>query len=161
MNIFYSSNNPCVAAQDACDKHCVKMILETAQLLCTAHRLLDGNEAADEHGMYRATHKNHPCAVWARDNAENYNWLFKYFVALLDEYKNRYKKVHKSSFLLSCLKCPPRSISQGVFSDPPQCMPEQYKQLDTTLAYRAYLRGEKAGFARWSHSQQPKWWSNT
>ena len=42
MNIFYLSSNPGECARQHCDKHVVKMIVEYAQLMSTAHRLLDG-----------------------------------------------------------------------------------------------------------------------
>jgi len=78
MNIFYLDPDPRVCAGMHCDKHCVKMILETAQLLCTAHRVLDGDESADSLGLYKAAFKNHPCAVWVRECADNY--LFSLFL---------------------------------------------------------------------------------
>ena len=53
MNIFYLNESPEIAAVEHNDKHCVKMILESAQMLCTAHRVLDGNERADELFMYK------------------------------------------------------------------------------------------------------------
>ena len=68
MNIFYLDRNPVVAAQMMCDKHVVKMILESAQILSTAHRVLDGDEHADNVGMYKMTHKNHPSTIWVRAN---------------------------------------------------------------------------------------------
>ena len=46
MNIFYLHPDPTIAAQMMCDKHVLKMVLETAQLLSTAHRELDGDEKA-------------------------------------------------------------------------------------------------------------------
>ena len=46
MNIFYLDRDPVIAAQMMCDKHVVKMILESAQMLSTAHRVLDGDEYA-------------------------------------------------------------------------------------------------------------------
>ena len=72
MNIFYIDKDPIKAAQMACDKHVVKMILETAQLLCTAHRVIDGvdlqmNSLLEETTMYRATHINHPSTKWVRE----------------------------------------------------------------------------------------------
>ena len=45
MNLFYTSVNPQTAAQYQCDKHVVKMILETAQMLSTAHRLTETPQA--------------------------------------------------------------------------------------------------------------------
>ena len=47
MNIFYVDRDPVKAAQMMCDKHIVKMILESAQMLCTAKRVLDGIEWTD------------------------------------------------------------------------------------------------------------------
>ena len=48
MNIFYLDRDPKIAAQMMCDKHVVKMILESAQILSTAHRVLDGDDYADK-----------------------------------------------------------------------------------------------------------------
>ena len=42
MNIFVLDEDPTIAAQMQCDKHVVKMIVESAQMLSTAHRMLDG-----------------------------------------------------------------------------------------------------------------------
>ena len=67
MNIFYLHKDPKTCAEMHCDKHVVKMVLEYAQLLSTAHRVLDGDEWADKAQLYKATHKNHPSAIWARE----------------------------------------------------------------------------------------------
>ena len=42
MNIFYLDKDPAVSASMHLDRHVVKMCTEYAQLLSTAHRLLDG-----------------------------------------------------------------------------------------------------------------------
>ena len=42
MNIFALAKSPEVSAQMACDKHVVKMILESAQMLCAVQRVQDG-----------------------------------------------------------------------------------------------------------------------
>ena len=47
MNIFYVDKDPKTAAKMMCDKHIIKMILESAQMLCTAKRVLDGTEYFD------------------------------------------------------------------------------------------------------------------
>ena len=65
MNIFVLDNDPFKAAEYQCDKHVVKMVLETAQLLCSAH----------ETAPYKRTHYNHPCAIWTRSSLSNYMWL--------------------------------------------------------------------------------------
>ena len=85
MNIFYLDEKPMTAARMHCDKHVVKMILESAQMLSTAHRILDGNDYADRRGLYKATHKNHPANIWVRESANNYVWLYNLFTFLCIE----------------------------------------------------------------------------
>ena len=99
MNIFYLDRSPSIAAEMACDKHVVKMILESAQLLSTAHRVIDGDEYADKVGLYKMAHKNHPSTIWTRTSTENYMWLNRYFGALCREYTYRYGKHHASERL--------------------------------------------------------------
>jgi hypothetical protein len=159
VNIFYLDREPLSAARAHCDKHCVKMILETAQLLSTAHRELDGDDYADAHGLYKATHKNHPSAVWVRESAANYRWAHQLLVELCDQYGYRYGKTHKTEQLVEPLSIPPANISTDApFTEPPQCMPDEYKRGDAVDAYRAYYHGGKAGFAEWRHSNPPVWW---
>jgi hypothetical protein len=110
------------------------MILETAQLLSTAHNELDGTQVA-----YKSTHKNHPSAVWARANRKNYTWLQRHLMALGDEYARRYGRVHKTIQTHSqSLLEPPRGISDGDFTDPPQCMPDECKRPDAVQGYQVY-----------------------
>jgi hypothetical protein len=141
-----------------CDKHCVKMILESAQMLSTAHRILD---KSDNDLLYKTTHKNHPSTKWVRESHLNYQWLYAHFIALGEEYTARYGKAHKSiAKLKSFLKEPPRSIPVELFSEPPQCMPSEYKQSNTVEAYRTYYRNDKAEFATWKNpSVIPSWWN--
>ena len=116
-----------------CDKHVVKMILETAQLLSTAHWEL-GSTAP-----YKVTHKNHPSAVWCRANKKHYVWLWAHFRALSQEYTKRYGKVHLTWERCSEeLREPPRGIPDIDWTDPPQCMPDNCKHKSTVIAYRKY-----------------------
>ena len=48
MNIFVLDRNPVIAAQMQCDKHIVKMIVESGQMLSTVHRMLDGKMEKQE-----------------------------------------------------------------------------------------------------------------
>jgi len=159
MNIFYLDSDPKICAQYHCDKHVVKMILETAQMLSTAHHVLDGDDAID--GIYRSTHKNHPSSVWVRACEGNYKWTWLLFMHLLAEYTKRYDNVHATERLLYTLKTTPKNILRDVrTTEPPQCMPEQYKVKDASMqAYRNYYIGEKATIAFWRHSDTPEWWS--
>lgn len=152
MNIFYLDRDPEVAAAYHCDKHVVKMILETAQLLSTAHHEL--GSGTDE--MYKSTHKNHPSARWVRESSDHYEWTYSLFVNLLEEYTFRYGKYHKSERLLDILKELPTSIRFNGFIDPPQCMPDAYKHTDAVQAYIDYYSNNKKSIALYKiSSRQP------
>ncbi len=156
MNIFYLDNHPDDAAEMHCDKHCVKMILEYAQMLSTAHRELDGNVPDI---LYKSTHKNHPSTIWTRSSKQHYDWLFRLFRMLSAEYTLRYGKIHKTwEKLGKILETAPKNIVENGWSDPPQCMPDHCKKSDTIDAYRNYYLTEKASFSTWNYSKQPTWW---
>lgn len=154
MNIFYLHENPIIAAQHHCDKHVVKMILETAQMLSTAHRVLDNVETDN---IYKLTHKNHPSSIWVRESSENYKWSYELFIGLLNEYTFRYNKIHKSSRLIDYLKYTPKNISNKKFIEPPLAMPDEYKSNSTIESYRKYYNKEKLSFARWTKRNKPAW----
>ena len=179
MNIFALSTDPIQSAEMMCDKHVVKMIIETAQLLSTAHRILDGEEYVDrtangrrikrwlhpnsnmESTLYKASHINHPSAVWARKSNNNYNWLYCHFDALCREYTYRYGKIHLTEEkLLDILKNPPDNIAIGHLTELPQAMPDKYKGVYYVDAYRRYYVGDKIGFAKWTRRDTPDWWSD-
>ena len=151
MNIFYLDRDPTEAARLQCDRHVVKMILETAQLLSTAHVELDGEQVA-----YKSTHKNHPSAVWARESVENYQWLYRHLEALGSEYKQRYGRVHKTIQTHSqALSRAPRGISRVGFTDPPQCMPDECKNSDAVVAYQTYYNHKADD---WGSRDMPMRW---
>ena len=161
MNIFALDECPVKSAEMACDKHCVKMILEYAQMLSTAHRVLDGDDVHPD--LYKIAHKNHPSTIWTRSSSQHYDWLFRLFRMVSAEYTLRYSngefKVHKSwDKLGKILEVAPKNIEDNGWTDPPQCMPDHCKKSDTVDAYRNYYLVEKASFATWNYSQQPEWW---
>ena len=176
MNIFYLHNNPKIAAEYHVDKHCVKMILETCQLLSTAHRVIDGVETMGvspsgrkqkrwvlpdhrEQILYSATHINHPSGVWCRKTDQNYAWLFGLLVELCDEYTYRYEKVHKceSSGLVKHLAFPPNGITIGEFTEPTPAMPDQYKVPGNSVqSYHNYYNGEKQRMFSWKKRDVPE-----
>ena len=160
MNIFYFYDCPIESAQAQPDKMLVKMPLETAQMLCTAHRVCDGDDYADETDMYKMVHKNHPSTIWTRSSVQNYIWLWRHMTALMREYTHRYGKIHATEKLKECLARTPTNIPYGgKFTDPPQCMPEECKGEDTVLAYQKYYIVEKSGFARWTKRPVPEWFN--
>jgi len=97
MNIFAIDSDPFKAVEYMVDKHVVKMVVETAQILSTAHHVLDNPINSP---LYKKTHVNHPSTVWARQSDSNYSWLYNHFIALLFEYTYRYGKIHKTSRLI-------------------------------------------------------------
>jgi hypothetical protein len=142
MNIFYLSTDPEKAAKYMYNKHVVKMILESAQLLCTAHVISDGENA---NVPYKVTHKNHPSAIWARESTSNYKWLYDHMIALGEEYTRRYGKKH-----LTIIKCSgvlskaPANVTKTKLTPMPQCMPDQYKVPGNSVeAYWNYYEAEK------------------
>ena len=166
MNIFFLNRDPLLAASHHCDKHVLKMIVESAQLLSTAHRVLDGYAAAQRIPLLlKSTHANHPCAVWVRQAFNHYTYVLLLLDGLIREYHSRYRpqvshKYWGENGLARALQAHPEGIPQQAWVDPPQCMPDAYKRPDTVEAYRAYYMGEKARFATWrSPARPPAWWS--
>lgn len=162
MNIFYLDQYPTHAARYHCDKHVVKMILETAQLLCTAHRVLDGDENVPPY-FYKKTHVNHPCAIWVRENTYNYEWTRELFQYLNEEYSTRYKKIHKCKTLFyPDLFSYPKNIKYGKGKTPiPLAMPDDCKvDNNPVLSYRRYYKRYKANIAKWTSRPIPYWWKD-
>jgi hypothetical protein len=176
MNIFYIDHDPIKAAQGMVDKHVVKMILESAQLLSTAHRLLDGTqvESTSKTGrkakrwilhdgrqdvLYLATHIHHPSAVWCRQSVENYSWLVEHFFALMHEYTHRYAKKHACFGDLSfMLQSPPHKLKDYDWTNMPCAMADEYKISDDPLTnYRNYYKIGKATMHKWTNRQPPEW----
>ena len=143
MNIFYLDKCPDKAARLQYNKHVVKMILESAQMLCTAHHCY-GDKYQVENVPYKQAHLNHPSTVWTRRSKSTYMWLYNHMMALGDEYTKRYGKTH-----LSITKCkdflaiPPRHIQGDDWCQPPQAMPDEYKDECSIQAYWNYYIGEK------------------
>lgn len=151
MNIFYLHYNVIVCARWHVDRHVVKMILETCQLLCSALWSL-GIEAP-----YKNTHKNHPSAVWTRDNISNWKWLQALGMALCYEYRYRYGKIHRCEEIIQGLLIPP--LPRGDFTPPTPVMPEEYKRygeggdIDSLASYREYYKAGKKHLHFWKNGR--------
>ena len=159
MNIFYLDRDPITAAQMMCDKHVVKMILESAQMLSTAHRVIDGDDYANERGLYKMAHKNHPSTIWVRSSDEHYNWMYSLMLSQMEEYTYRYDKHHATERLIEPLRLLPTSIENNGFVDPPMCMPEYCKKDDVVSSYQNYYIEEKSDFATWKRRAMPEWFN--
>lgn len=177
MNIFFLDRDPRLAAEQHCDKHVVKMILESAQLLSTAHRIVDGQsfistsksgrkakrwwlDSSRDSILYQANHVNHPCSIWVRSNIDHYRYLWDLYYFLIGEYKYRYdNKYHKCEALLNPLMPAPDNIPITDWADPPQAMPEDVRVVnDPVAAYRNYYRQYKKDFATWKNREVPNWY---
>ena len=157
MNIFYLDKDINKAAEYHNDKHCVKMILEYAQLLCTAHRELDGDNANEN--LYKSTQKNHPSAKWVRESKANYEYLYRLFNALCNEYTHRYGKTHLTyQKLHNVLATPPQNIPDKEFTEPTPAMPDDVKNNDSLKAYRDYYKKYKSHLAVWTKRDTPEWY---
>lgn len=177
MNIFAVDKDPYIAAQCLVDRHVIKMILESAQLLSTTHRFLDGEEyigqsktgrkakrwrLPDEREdiLYSATHINHPSAVWCRQSNNNYNWLFCHFVGLLNEYTYRYDKTHKcaNTNFVADLSQVPHNIPVGPLTPVTPAMPDEYKVgVDSLASYRNYYKNGKKHLHKYTKREMPEW----
>ena len=154
MNIFVIEEDTVDIARSHCDKHVSKMILESAQMLCTAHWNL-GEEAP-----YKPVHFKHPCTLWAGESLANWLWLKQLALDLNREFMYRYnKKVwHKSAEMIYSLKSPVKIQNIGL-TERPQCMPDEYKvEGDVIQAYRNYYIGDKSRFAMWTKREPPSWY---
>ena len=83
MNIFVLDKDIKKCAQYHCDRHVIKMILESSQMLSTACRM------NGVHDGYKATHISHPCSIWVRESLDNWFWLRDLVTELNEEYKYR------------------------------------------------------------------------
>lgn len=162
MNIFVLNEFPGQAAKDLCDKHVVKMILESTQLLSTV------THQRGFEGPYKITHANHPCTKWVATAPANWAWLTLHAMYMCYEYSDRYHKKHKCQDLIQDFgsRGPEiwktkdfENITLYMEHTPfAQCMPDQYRQADAVEAYRAYYRAEKRDIARWTEpGKAPEW----
>lgn len=152
MNIFILDNDPVKAAQMYCNRHILKMIIELAQLLSAAHHAHD-TKFVDK--VYKKTHWNHPCTKWVRQTSANYDWAYKHFIELLNQYTLRYGKIHATSRLVEYLQYNPNKLSN--LTPFAQAMPDKYKNKNPVKAYRNYYNGEKLHFAKWKVVNKPNW----
>jgi hypothetical protein len=181
MNIFVLDTNPIKAAQLQCDKHVVKMVLESAQMLSTAHRVLDGEltkipsksgttmvkpwklpDSYRDDLLYKPVHVGHPCTIWSMESLANYAWHYEHFQALAIEFEYRYHKTHKSFKLLEdALSIPPKNIPQDVGLTPFRLAMSEYPECqfqDPVVSYRAFYQTKQKRFSMvWSKRDVPSW----
>lgn len=147
MNIFVLDENPEAAARMLCDKHVVKMCLETAQILST----ING-------GPYKPTHANHPCTLWAKGAVQNYIWLVRHGIGIAKEYTHRFNKEHKSEDIICALMSPVVDFPQVEKTPFALAMPDEFKEECPVQSYRNYYRFKRTVVdMKWTGRQVPEW----
>lgn len=154
MNIFIFNKDTTLNAQQHCDKHVVKQLLEYTQLLCSAYYFT--GESNDIDGVYKLTHKNHPCSIWVRESLSNWKYLYSLAMELYEEYIHRYGKLHKSGEL--ALSLPTPNLKDSGLTNFVAVMPEQYVSKDIEQSYINYFNAEKQHIANWKERKVPKWY---
>jgi len=175
MNIFCLDESPLLAAQQHCNVHVVKMIVESAQMLSTAHRVLDGRKHVhivndrkktdwlhSNDSLYKAAHVNHPSSIWTRESAANYQWHYELFCALCDEYTFRYNKVHatdtKLRKVLGDLPKQFPAVGRTPFRLAMKSNPECMDESDPVTSYRKFYQTKNDKFKMvWTGRQKPSW----
>jgi hypothetical protein len=186
MNIFFVDQDPRIAARCLVDTHVSKMLLESVQLLSTAHRVADGypetvtNKAGRKTTLYhlksakrnwllyKAFYPSHPSNMWIRKNSVNYEWLWQHALELSFEFARRFGRSHASSLLLPHLMTPPENVlttsrySEVIMNREDLAMPDKFKKLsagkiDPVASYRAYYNVEKKPLHKWTNAPTPAW----
>jgi len=153
MNFFDLDDDDGKCAESHCDKHRVKMILEYAQLLSTAHHEFN-SPISDK--VYKKTHVNHPTAKWVRASSDNYMRVYRVMIALGKVYEKQYGRIHLTiTKMKELLKVPPEGIPHIGPTSPPACMPDECKRENSRLSYLTYYN-HKAD--EWAAKGRPMTW---
>jgi len=174
MNRFIIDKTPEAIAQQLCDQHICKMVLEEAQMLNTAVRI-HAPEFAEEAGLYKIAYTNHPCTIWARETRINYRFAVRLMKAMHDEYLWRYperkengkwviNKGHVSMRHFDALVEAEKYIPDvsNFITPHPQCFSE-HDDCKTNedwpiVAYRAFYTLDKSSFARYNKGRDKPFW---
>jgi hypothetical protein len=178
MNIFYINEDPIIAARELADDHIRKMQIESAQMLSTAYRLNEGIakiapsrsgkrmvkhwvlDKNKEDIVYKVAHLNHPSTIWTRQSIQHYRWLVEHGLEICDEFEKRYGKRHKTKDVLEWLQDNEPNIPDNGFVDPPQCMPDEFKEDNTLAAYKRFYILDKVKVKKldWKKlNNKPEW----
>lgn len=134
VNIFYLHPSPLTAARWLHDKHLVKMVLESAQLLSTACQIIIMERDTK---LYKPTHMYHPCTQWLLKSRYNAEWLYDHYIALCDQFMDKFRHNHKSRDLCNAIEGHIPLFPNEDFTEPPLCMPDDCK-IDGQPAYQCY-----------------------
>jgi hypothetical protein len=174
MNIFILSWCVEECARFHFDRHVVKMILEMAQILSTAHYLLPLYQIDQTtfENIYKPINKKHPCCVWVSEHVNNYRYTVELGLALCKEYTFRYEgRVHKTERVLKFLKeneppshlftkCKSKNfIGKYKVTEPMQAMPPRFRvEGDVITSYMQYYHADSKAYLRSWKMRDVPWW---
>lgn len=178
MNIFYLDEDIDKIVDYHCDKHVVKMTVESIQMLATAYYIQHGygkmfkklteeeisfmkNEVFVDfprEEIYRTSHPYHPSTQWAAQSINNWNWLLQLGMKLSAEFTKRYGKEHATNPRFEWMKNnPPTNLPDIPWTPPPLAMPDIYKLENVVESYRNFYIHDKP-FATWDRlNNKPEW----
>mmetsp|Transcript_28037 Transcript_28037/g.45124 ORF Transcript_28037/g.45124 Transcript_28037/m.45124 type:complete len:262 (-) Transcript_28037:144-929(-) len=176
MNIFFLSMSPKQAARWHANIHVVKMIVETAQLLCNVHHRQREhclppyvNKSRIPYKESAAGHRKLGSMIWVAESLGNYRWAVQLGLELCIEYnkgrgraagktsKHKTQKVlewlrdHEPSFLRS-KRTPVKAKHLA--------MPPRFKKAASSVqAYRDYYYSKRRKMKmEWPSGRTPVWW---
>ena len=185
VNIFFTDFDPIIAARDSCDSYVVKIPVEVATMLSAIHWRLEKYHGPVGSGspLVMSINSDTSCPSvqsaigpynnsnvikstsetyqWLIKSTGNYDYAIKYGLELIEEYKRRYHKLHKTEGILLWLKeNVPKNIPERTMTmDIGLAMPEIYKDReDPVQSYRNYLFHEKSKILKWKYTKIPEWY---
>lgn len=187
MNIFVLDKSPSKAAEYHNDKHVVKMILETAQVLSTVYyttlgitQQKQGKQMRDEltkmystfprENFYALSHLNHPSCKWVQYSIDNWKWLLLLGQELCKEYTKRYGKIHacqqviewfrENPPVVNTVECDRWWASEPTIPANATSIKEHpiFQTWEQAIStYRQYYKVDKRHLAQWK-TQIPEWY---
>jgi len=152
MNVFACHPDPVIAATWLADQHVVKMVTETAQILSTVLHI----QGDLGQGLFKPTHKGHPCVVVANKDNGYFSWTLRHGIALADEYTTRFGRTHASLKVLETV-----ASLRPVIQQKPEmwalAMPKGFDQPDVHSLYRAYLSSKYGAWHERGGRATPRW----
>jgi hypothetical protein len=169
MNIFCLDTDPIIAAEQHCDKHVVKQIVEDFQMLGSAvirHGAKPTEMPLTQKGTpLKGGYHNHPCTIWVGENRSNFEWTCFHALALAEEYTRRYNKKHSCQsgieHLCKMLEIVPKGnqteFAVAISADQKCRNHLNFNELSVVNKYREYYNYDKASFAKWTKRSVPEW----
>jgi hypothetical protein len=162
VNIFFLSDCPEKSAKLLCNRHKVRMPLESAGMLAFAFP--EGETPIPNLRSNR--HHKHPASVWARQSKSNFEWLLIHALTQAEDYKKHYKREHASEKHIHWFKNNYHKISfpRAELTSFSRCFSSFKEYLDNTesntiKAYQSFYWLDKKTFAKWPSLEEiPDFW---